>query len=290
MAINNTVRVTIKIRNDISTEWSKVANNPILAQGEFGLETDTLLLKVGDGVKTWNQLPYLNKLNGNHFIQSADGTISFTNEFSALLSNALIAAQDANNGRTIDATSGSIRIDYGTDSLNHPKVPDAGDDLAIVNKYYVDKAIAAAGHLKREIVDTIPMVMDADPNTIYMILDTTSSGADKYKEYMLIGSTVTQIGDTSVDLTNLVSGTVTAGHLVSIDSNGYLVDAGIAANNVNQLQIATTTVLGGVKSGDGTDDKVVVDNSGFMTLSHVSTSTLYVPQGDTLILNGGNAG
>jgi hypothetical protein len=54
MAVNNTVRVTIKIRNDISTEWSKTQNNPILAQGEFGLETDTLLLKIGDGQKTWN--------------------------------------------------------------------------------------------------------------------------------------------------------------------------------------------------------------------------------------------
>ena len=59
MPINNTVRVTLKIRNDLAANWSN--NNPILAQGEFGLENNSFLLKVGDGVTAWNSLPYLNK-------------------------------------------------------------------------------------------------------------------------------------------------------------------------------------------------------------------------------------
>ena len=37
-------------------------------------------------------------------------------------------------------------------------------------------------------------------------------------------------------------------------------------------------------------NKIVVDNSGFMTLNRVSTTLLYVPDGDTLILEGGNSG
>jgi len=51
-----------QIRNDTAANW--VASNPILAVGEMGYETDTGLLKIGDGVgdplvgMAWNDLPY----------------------------------------------------------------------------------------------------------------------------------------------------------------------------------------------------------------------------------------
>ena len=48
--------VKIQIRRDTSTNWATV--NPILAQGEVGVELDTKKTKIGDGVKTWNQLDY----------------------------------------------------------------------------------------------------------------------------------------------------------------------------------------------------------------------------------------
>jgi hypothetical protein len=47
----------IQIRRDSSQNWS--INNPVLLQGEFGLETNTNCLKVGDGQTEWNSLPYL---------------------------------------------------------------------------------------------------------------------------------------------------------------------------------------------------------------------------------------
>jgi len=34
------------------------ANNPILAAGEIGIETDTLRIKIGDGSTAWNSLSY----------------------------------------------------------------------------------------------------------------------------------------------------------------------------------------------------------------------------------------
>lgn len=48
----------IQIRRDTSTNWS--LNNPVLALGEPGLETDTQIVKYGDGVTAWNSLPYAN--------------------------------------------------------------------------------------------------------------------------------------------------------------------------------------------------------------------------------------
>ena len=46
----------IQLRRGNSTEWSSV--NPILSQGELGLELDTLLYKIGDGTTAWNSLAY----------------------------------------------------------------------------------------------------------------------------------------------------------------------------------------------------------------------------------------
>ena len=48
----------IQIRRDTSTNWT--ANNPVLALGEPGLETDTFIVKYGDGSTAWNSLPYAN--------------------------------------------------------------------------------------------------------------------------------------------------------------------------------------------------------------------------------------
>lgn len=50
--------VRIQIRRDIASEW--VSNNPILASGEQGYETDTTFMKVGDGETSWNALAYWN--------------------------------------------------------------------------------------------------------------------------------------------------------------------------------------------------------------------------------------
>jgi hypothetical protein len=46
----------IQFRRDIAANWT--ANNPTLAQGELGLETDTNSYKIGDGATTWDNLSY----------------------------------------------------------------------------------------------------------------------------------------------------------------------------------------------------------------------------------------
>jgi len=46
----------IQQRRDTAANWTSV--NPILAQGEFGYETDTGKLKIGNGTTAWTSLPY----------------------------------------------------------------------------------------------------------------------------------------------------------------------------------------------------------------------------------------
>lgn len=46
----------IQFRRDTAANWT--ATNPILAQGELGLEIDTNFFKIGDGATAWNSLGY----------------------------------------------------------------------------------------------------------------------------------------------------------------------------------------------------------------------------------------
>lgn len=48
--------VQIQLRRGTAAQW--VADNPTLAEGEIGLENDTKLAKLGDGVTAWNDLEY----------------------------------------------------------------------------------------------------------------------------------------------------------------------------------------------------------------------------------------
>jgi hypothetical protein len=50
------VAVKIQLRRDTVANW--ISANPILAQGEVGVELDTEKAKLGDGASGWNSLSY----------------------------------------------------------------------------------------------------------------------------------------------------------------------------------------------------------------------------------------
>lgn len=231
----NSVKVTLQIRHDEAADW--ITRNPVLAQGEYGLETDTFLIKVGDGVTDWTHLRYLNKLDASYFKWNNDGTITFSDDF-------------MNKIHTLEAAAGQAITQL---IVTEPPV----NDTDVPNKKYVDDMIAQSGHLKREIVQTLPNAANADPNTLYMILATSG---DHYEEYMVINGVWDMVGATG--------------------------DGG--SSGAFTLEVATNARLGGVKSSTD-DDYVAVNQQGFMTLNRVSTSKLYVPTGDVLIIYGGTA-
>lgn len=237
----NTVRVTLQIRNDAAADWE--ARNPVLGEGEYGLETDTYLLKIGDGVRDWEHLPYLNKLNSEYFKHMNDGSLTFSDSFAQQINNIIInAGGDAHIVISDDPEIATDPVGYG-----------------FLQRYIAD-AISAAGHLKRAVVESLP-VSNIDENTIYMV---PNSGGQGYDEYMYIQNNWDVIGVTG-------------------DYSGYV------------LPVANTTRLGGVKADDPTiqghenTEYLSVTQEGFMTLNKVSTSKLFVPNGDTLIIYGGTA-
>lgn len=112
------------------------------------------------------------------------------------------------------------------------------DGSAAASETIVDtkiaSAIGSAGHLKREIVDVLPAVEDADPDVIYMIKSGLSLSGDKYQEYMLINGAFEMIGDTSVDLNPYAKKVENAieGNLAKLAADGSYVDAGFLAQDV----------------------------------------------------------
>lgn len=52
----------ILLRRDTSSNWT--TNNPVLASGEPGFETDTGKMKIGNGTSTWQQLQYFQGATG----------------------------------------------------------------------------------------------------------------------------------------------------------------------------------------------------------------------------------
>jgi hypothetical protein len=66
----------IQLRRDVSTSWTN--SNPILAQGEPGMEIDTRKFKLGDGVTPWTGLSYSDKNDmQDFFILLQQGTDSW---------------------------------------------------------------------------------------------------------------------------------------------------------------------------------------------------------------------
>jgi hypothetical protein len=109
----------IQLRRDSSIAWNNV--NPVLSQGEPGFEIDSGRVKVGDGIKPWNQLPYIKTEN---LPPNAQGILQ--NDGSGLLSWALIPPGFSGNYNDLTnkpnlhpvATSGNY-----TQLTNRPTIP-----------------------------------------------------------------------------------------------------------------------------------------------------------------------
>ena len=54
-----TLQTRIQHKYDTAANWKK-NDSVILLAGEIGVESDTRLVKVGDGVSTWAKLEYIN--------------------------------------------------------------------------------------------------------------------------------------------------------------------------------------------------------------------------------------
>lgn len=94
----------------------------------------------------------------------------------------------------------------------------------------ISTAVANADHLKREIVEVLPEVEEADENTIYMVGTGTGSEDSVYEEYMIINGGFEKVGSSEVDLTNYaLKSYVDSAKTEAINTAGTNADAKITA-------------------------------------------------------------
>lgn len=121
----STIEGRIQLRDDSSANWT--ANNPTLAVGEVGYETDTGLFKIGDGSTAWTSLGYKNP--------AASTTVAGLVE---LATDAEVAT-GTDTARAV--TPASVAASYGakplfayktaTETVNTSSVLQDDDDLAV---------------------------------------------------------------------------------------------------------------------------------------------------------------
>ena len=94
----------VKIRRDIAASWT--VSLAVLESGEFGYETDTSRLKVGDGSTPWPSLLYLNQT-------SPQFVASFTFA-QATVNTSALAVANASTSITLSDRSGRPAWSDGT--------------------------------------------------------------------------------------------------------------------------------------------------------------------------------
>lgn len=128
----------IQLRRDTAANWTSA--NPTLAQGELGLETDTLKIKAGDGSTTWTSLGYLIDTGG---YVTLTGTQTLTNK----TINA-VSLQEANKNVVTEADIGTapneVPINQYLGSLAYQNKESVIIDRLKLNESITEKKVVIA--------------------------------------------------------------------------------------------------------------------------------------------------
>jgi hypothetical protein len=95
----------IQLRRDTASDWT--SNDPTLAAGEFGYESDTGKVKVGDGSTAWTSLAYrFSDMTGAAIVAAIDTQLGNTDWKAKLTNSEVVAAVDAQLGSSAWQTAG----------------------------------------------------------------------------------------------------------------------------------------------------------------------------------------
>lgn len=99
----NILKTKIQLRHDTAANW-EANKTVVLLAGELGFETDTNKFKIGDGVKTWAELPYAVKDE----IALTDENVTMTDDFTATVNIGTFSVPASGSG-TIAAQGKTLK-------------------------------------------------------------------------------------------------------------------------------------------------------------------------------------
>lgn len=132
MAMTKTIQATVKNRTDTAANWTQ--KNPVLAEGEIIVvqtSAGETRLKIGDGVKTFTQLPYTDEQIYNNVVTSVNGETGDVTLPGNFIVNATLTEDETNC--TLDKTFAQIReaVTVGNKPVVHFEMPD-GSGTAVM--------------------------------------------------------------------------------------------------------------------------------------------------------------
>jgi hypothetical protein len=157
--------IQIQFRRGTAAEWSSV--NPILAEGEMGIELNTDLFKIGNGIDPWNDLPYggLRGYAGSAGVAGSVGNIAVENVLYVSKSG-----NDENDGTSLNLSKLTIRSALREARLGTTIFVKSGDYTEF-NPMYVPEGVAIVGDSLRT-VTVRPMNKNEDlfwvANAVYL--------------------------------------------------------------------------------------------------------------------------
>jgi hypothetical protein len=250
------MKTKIQIRRDTAANWA--SNNPILSAGEFGLESDTQKIKVGNGSANWAARPYINVL---------------PSELTELSQDAVNTALTAGNG---------ITKEY--DDLNNT-ITISVDTSIIANKDYVDNAISGVLDGAPGLLDTLKELSaaidddpafftsvatnlsnhEADTTNIHGIADSAELATKTFAAELLTGATKSNITITG----NKNGLTITAENGVADSTTSDLVEGTNLYFTDERAQDAVGNAVGAGLTYDDASGAIAFDTN--VRLSQLNT-------------------
>ena len=129
----------IQIRRDTAANWTSA--NPVLAQGELALETDTSKLKAGDGTTVWSSLAYYTLGVSGVPAASITGTLSQSQLANEAVNEAKMQVSNApTNGYMLTAQSGD------TGGLTWAAAPTSSTTYGDVGTYIMGRRVHSSSN------------------------------------------------------------------------------------------------------------------------------------------------
>lgn len=158
----------IQLRRDTEANWT--SNNPVLASGEIGIDTEQGLFKIGNGADDWESLNYATTPMG-------------TSEFSAISIGKDSSGSSASISIGMGATSSSNGISVGNGSNSNSGVSIGSSTItaggvSIGNNAKSESYSMSAGRSSESKVNSVSVGTEArsDNNSISLGFRTTSQG------------------------------------------------------------------------------------------------------------------
>jgi hypothetical protein len=269
----------IQLRRDTAADWT--SNNPTLAAGEFGWESDSNRFKIGDGSAAWASLSYADTLKTLGDILVNGSTISAPS-----------------NGDLTLTTSGTGNINLGEFIVNGTTLSSSDSSSININEgLIVDGALNSSGQATLS-----GLSYPTSDGSANQFLKTDGSGTLSFADLSIgdltiIGSTISTPSNADLILTPGGTGNVVAG---SLTFNGTTMSAADSSKVTiaEALDVTGATTLSGLAypTSDGTVGQVLqTDGSGTLSFASISIGDLSIvgssilsPSSADLTLNSSN--